>query len=1196
MKLGCAQKSSVGFDAEHPVNGINTGVKKKITVAKKKNTGVKKKNRKAVVHKPPTDIETSHYIPLGTLLCTIDESVTYATQWTELDPSIFNLGVLPVQTHSQLSYDEFYALLLTDWIKSWVQADVNNPRSGTLRIAVLPDDVGRKFVPRSDGKLRAILMKMMETIDGSSESWHCGCSSTRPAELYKFTPTEEDSLFYIYNTLKSPEPNPAKIKDIYAREAAEGLRDGSTIVSGLKTELHLYQRRSAAQMIERETQPARMRDPRLEAYKGPTGRDFYFNRLRCHLLAESPTYDETRGGILAETMGYGKTLICLTVIHQTKDYWPRPPPIVVEKETQPIVRSLLDMAAAAVRRSSIPWRWHFDRLFEKTGEDYQNCIKAIEKTDPTYRFDDPKFDRRFSMRNARDSGPVQITRTLTSTTIIIVPDNLMSQWLNEIDYHFERGSFKVLEIGKEVPPPEVLRTYDIILISASNLAREARPHEIHAMDCRYHSPLMDVHFLRLIVDEGHKFAVSGNMLRANYVLGNLVAERIWIVSGTPTRNLLGVEVEMAAISNLNSQHSFGREASNHVDLGFIKPDVQAVLEGRRKEKALMQETEDIERLGHIVVDLLRQEPWKSAETDGPNWNQAMKPAIKGERNMLTLRTTLESLVVRHRIEDIDADIRLPPLYNRVVSLEPCFHDRLSLNLFVSTLKVNAVTSERADQDYMFHQSNRKELNKLLKNLRHSGFYWTGISELDVENLLEISQRYAAKARDRISGDDGILLLTATKMAATALSSVAWKAFSSQSEMGLFVANFPLGARQHWALCKEETEDILILGATQLHSAQKAVNQVLYAPNPLETLAAPYVDVMSNQNGNPARRDSNDFLKTACPDIKLKLKLLDGHNRGNNRLKSAMKEPAVQSSRLPKGNDNDVDGPLKAVKLVGTASAKLSYLIDRITILEKSEKILVFYEGDHIAWCIAQAMDILSVQHLIYPSKLSLERRAQYIRTFQHRSEIRVLLMDLAHAAHGLHIAAASRVFFVNPVWQPSVEAQAIKRAHRIGQTRPVYVETLVLRHSLEEKMLERRMAMTTQEHQQAEASPLNDSTVADLVMNASFLPLSDVAFDTSSSRMARLSNSLQVFGRGTPVSDDIFDLPPVPTEILQLSTETPRLKRKARFADETSDEVTNGTIPSPKRPKIHLPDPETTNYIDYLAASDNSNNPAPNIN
>jgi hypothetical protein len=58
-------------------------------------------------------------------------------------------------------------------------------------------------------------------------------------------------------------------------------------------------------------------------------------------------------------------------------------------------------------------------------------------------------------------------------------------------------------------------------------------------------------------------------------------------------------------------------------------------------------------------------------------------------------------------------------------------------------------------------------------------------------------------------------------------------------------------------------------------------------------------------------------------------------------------------------------------------------------------------------------------------------------------------METKVAAHGLNVTAASRVFFLNACWQKTVERQAIKRAHRIGQTKEVFVETLVLKDTIE---------------------------------------------------------------------------------------------------------------------------------------------------
>jgi len=72
--------------------------------------------------------------------------------------------------------------------------------------------------------------------------------------------------------------------------------------------------------------------------------------------------------------------------------------------------------------------------------------------------------------------------------------------------------------------------------------------------------------------------------------------------------------------------------------------------------------------------------------------------------------------------------------------------------------------------------------------------------------------------------------------------------------------------------------------------------------------------------------------------------------------------------------------------------------------------------------------------------------------------VAALIMNIDIAAYGINLPTASRVYFVSPVWEAAKRQQAIKRAHRIGQTRPVYVETLVVRDSFEHWILDRSVA------------------------------------------------------------------------------------------------------------------------------------------
>ena len=59
------------------------------------------------------------------------------------------------------------------------------------------------------------------------------------------------------------------------------------------------------------------------------------------------------------------------------------------------------------------------------------------------------------------------------------------------------------------------------------------------------------------------------------------------------------------------------------------------------------------------------------------------------------------------------------------------------------------------------------------------------------------------------------------------------------------------------------------------------------------------------------------------------------------------------------------------------------------------------------------------------------------------------------AVIGLNLTCCNNVILVDPWWNPAVEAQAVDRAHRIGQTKQVYVYRFVTEDSVEERMLER---------------------------------------------------------------------------------------------------------------------------------------------
>jgi SNF2 family DNA or RNA helicase len=62
-------------------------------------------------------------------------------------------------------------------------------------------------------------------------------------------------------------------------------------------------------------------------------------------------------------------------------------------------------------------------------------------------------------------------------------------------------------------------------------------------------------------------------------------------------------------------------------------------------------------------------------------------------------------------------------------------------------------------------------------------------------------------------------------------------------------------------------------------------------------------------------------------------------------------------------------------------------------------------------------------------------------------------VSLKAGGQGLNLTAADYIYILDPWWNPAVEAQAVDRAHRIGQTRRVFAYRLIARDTVEEKIV-----------------------------------------------------------------------------------------------------------------------------------------------
>lgn len=153
-------------------------------------------------------------------------------------------------------------------------------------------------------------------------------------------------------------------------------------------------------------------------------------------------------------------------------------------------------------------------------------------------------------------------------------------------------------------------------------------------------------------------------------------------------------------------------------------------------------------------------------------------------------------------------------------------------------------------------------------------------------------------------------------------------------------------------------------------------------------------------------------------------------------------------------------------------------------------------------------------------------------------------MDISQAAFGLNMQSASRIYFIDPVLNPQIEAQAIGRARRISQKRPVSVETLVLKDSLEEVIVRRKQEMTQAEQRKCK-SILDDKPIYEWILNAKITPLPEGEPD-GPAQTAMLERGQLIFGRGFGRHGENPD-----EGLLALPLSSPRTRRTATFPAAT---------------------------------------------
>jgi superfamily II DNA or RNA helicase len=175
----------------------------------------------------------------------------------------------------------------------------------------------------------------------------------------------------------------------------------------------------------------------------------------------------------------------------------------------------------------------------------------------------------------------------------------------------------------------------------------------------------------------------------------------------------------------------------------------------------------------------------------------------------------------------------------------------------------------------------------------------------------------------------------------------------------------------------------------------------------------------------------------------------------NELLSLFNEPSTRFQALQALTKlrQIANHPLLIDKSQMSDSSKYNDVLSQWELIQKSgQKVLIFSSFTEHLQLYRQYFEENKIPYAWLTGETTQKNRAKQVEIFQNDPIVQAFFISIKAGGVGLNLTAANYVFILDPWWNPSVEQQAIARAHRIGQEHPVSATHFITRETVEEKI------------------------------------------------------------------------------------------------------------------------------------------------